>query len=70
MLYMYALAVSSFSMLLMLLARHLSKEVYIKISKSHLARILHELGLAYKKPKAYVKAKIQIMKAKAGFRRL
>ena len=41
------------------LANHLSKEVGIKISKSHLHRILHELGLAYKRPKAYVKSKDQ-----------
>jgi len=31
--------------------------VGIKISKSHLHRILHELGLSYKRPKAYVKSK-------------
>jgi transposase len=38
------------------LATHLSKELGIKVSKSHLHRILHELGLAYKRPKAYVKS--------------
>ncbi len=39
-----------------LLARHLTKEVGIKIGKSHVWRILHEAGIVHKRPKATVKS--------------
>jgi transposase len=39
-----------------LLARHLTKEVGIKIGKSHVWRMLHEAGIVYKRPKAKVKS--------------
>jgi len=39
-----------------LLARHLSREVGVKISKSHVWRILHEAGIVHKRPKATVKS--------------
>ena len=38
------------------LARHLSEQVGITISKSHLCTILHQLGGVYKRPKAVVKS--------------
>ena len=39
-----------------LLARHLTKELGIKISKTHVWEILHDLGIVYKRPKAVVKS--------------
>jgi len=39
-----------------LLAKHLTKEVGIKIGKSHVWRILHEAGVVYKRPKAIVES--------------
>jgi len=39
-----------------LLARHFTKEIGIKISKSHVWRILHEAGIVHKRPKATVKS--------------
>jgi len=39
-----------------LLARHLTKEAGIKISKSHVWRILHEADIVHKRPKATVES--------------
>lgn len=39
-----------------LLARHLTKDLGIKISRAHVWRILHELGIVYKRPKAVVRS--------------
>ncbi len=39
-----------------LLAKHLSREVGVKIGKSHVWRILHEADIVYKQPKAIVKS--------------
>lgn len=39
-----------------LLARHLTRMLGIKIGKSHVWNILHELGIVYKRPKAVVKS--------------
>jgi len=39
-----------------LLAKHLTREVGIKIGKSHVWRILHEAGVVHKRPKAAVKS--------------
>jgi len=41
---------------LRLLAHHLTEELGIKVSRAHVARILHEMGLVYKRPKAYVES--------------
>lgn len=38
-----------------LLARHLTMELGIRISKTHVWEILHELGIVYKRPKAVVR---------------
>lgn len=40
-----------------LLARHLTKEAGIKISKSHVWRILHEADIVHKRPKATVRSR-------------
>lgn len=39
-----------------LLSRHLTNELGIKISRAHLWRILHELGIVYKRPKSVVRS--------------
>ena len=39
-----------------LLARHLTKEAGIKISKSHVWRILHEADIVHRRPKATVRS--------------
>jgi transposase len=39
-----------------LLSRHLTRQVGVKISKSHVWRILHEAGIVHKRPKAAVKS--------------
>jgi transposase len=41
---------------LRLLAKHLTKEVGIPIGKSRLGEILHDAGIAYKRPKAVVRS--------------
>jgi transposase len=38
-----------------LLARHLTRELGIEISRAHVWRILRDLGIVYKRPKAVVK---------------
>ena len=38
------------------IAKEIEKETGIKISKSHVERILDELGLSYKRPKLHVKS--------------
>lgn len=41
---------------LRLLSRHLTRELGIKISRAHVWRILHDLGIVYKRPKAVVRS--------------
>ncbi|MCL5066887.1 MAG: winged helix-turn-helix domain-containing protein [Thaumarchaeota archaeon] len=40
------------------IATEIEKEAGIKISKSHVERILDELGLSYKRPKLHVKSDV------------
>jgi transposase len=39
-----------------LLSKHLTRELGIKVSKSHVCDILHGMGIAYKRPKSVVKS--------------
>lgn len=39
-----------------LLSRHLTRELGIEVSRAHVWRILRELGIVYKRPKAVVKS--------------
>jgi len=59
---------------LRLLAKHLTKELGIKISNQHLWRILHQLGVVHKRPKAWVQSPDPDFEEKAhkvaGYKRL
>lgn len=49
-----------------LLAKHLTKELGIRVSRPHLHRILREMGLVHKRPKTYVESPDPDYSAKKG----